>query len=68
MTIKTDARVEIVYDPKTKRIRARHEKAWVRFPKKLRQHGNTYVVQELRTGRAGSWLACGRITNAGMGK
>lgn len=59
------ALVEIRYDPKTKRMRARHAQGWVRFPKKLRQHGNQYLVAELRKGRAGSWIACGTIVKVG---
>lgn len=54
--------VRIVYDPKSKRIRARSENGgWVRFPKKLRQHGTVYDVQNLIPSLAGSWIATGEI-------
>ena len=59
-----NATVEIVYDTNRKKMRARHESAWVRFPNDLRKHGAQYIVSELRKGRAGSWLACGKITTA----
>ena len=51
--------VEIVYDRKKRKLRARHGDAWVRFPVKLRIEGARYVVDELRPARAGSWIACG---------
>lgn len=56
-----NAEVDIRFDPKTKKFRASYGDGWVRFPKKLRQKGTRYVVGELRPGKAGSWIACGRI-------
>ncbi len=54
--------VRIVYDPKSKRIRARSELGgWVRFPKNLRQHGTIYEVEKLIPSAAGSWIAIGPI-------
>jgi hypothetical protein len=58
-----DAMVEIVYDTNNKKMRARYENGWVRFPKKLRTHGSRYCVTQLRAWRSGSWLACGEITS-----
>jgi hypothetical protein len=55
-------KVSIVYDPKSKRIRARCEQGgWVRFPKNLRQHGTTYEVENLIPASAGSWIVKGSI-------
>ena len=56
-----NAIIEIRYDTNTKKMRARYQDSWVRFPKKLRIHGSCYVVHELREGKAGSWIACGKI-------
>jgi hypothetical protein len=58
-----NAMVEIVYDTNNKKMRARYENGWVRFPKKLRIHGSRYCVTELRPSRSDSWLACGKITS-----
>ena len=56
-----DAVVNIVYDPKTRRMRARYDNAWVRFPRGLRHSGShCFTVSELRPGRK-SWIACGEI-------
>jgi hypothetical protein len=56
-----NATVEIRYDTHTKKMRARYQDSWVRFPKELRKHGNRYIVPELRQGKSGSWIACGKI-------
>lgn len=56
-----DASIDIVFDPKTKRLRARYEGRWVRFPKKLRRRNASYIAEELREGKSGSWIACGTI-------
>jgi hypothetical protein len=56
-----NATVEIRYDTNTKKMRARFENRWVRFPKELRKHGNKYIVAALRQGKSGSWIACGKI-------
>jgi hypothetical protein len=58
---KENAIVEIRYDTNTKKMRARYENSWVRFPKELRKHGTKYVVALLREGKSGSWIACGKI-------
>ena len=56
-----NAKVEIRYDTNTKKMRARYQDNWVRFPKELRKHGNLYIVAILKQGKAGSWIACGPI-------
>ncbi len=54
--------VTIVYDPKSKRIRAKCEKGgWVRFPKNMRQHGTVYDVENLIPSLSGSWIIKGSI-------
>ena len=53
--------VTIVYDPKTRRIRARYLQGWVRFPRHLRNHGSIYHVENLILSKAGSYIAKGRI-------
>jgi hypothetical protein len=60
--IQHNATVEIRYDTHTKKMRARYQDSWVRFPKELRKHGNRYVVAILKQGKSGSWIACGPIT------
>jgi hypothetical protein len=56
------SQVRIVYDPKTKKIRARCEHGgWVRFPMRMRQHGTVYEVENLVPAGAGSWIAKGQI-------
>lgn len=56
-----NAVVNIVYDPKTRRMRARYDNAWVRFPKDLRFSGSySFTVSDLKPGRK-SWIACGEI-------
>lgn len=58
----TENLVSIVYDPKSKRIRAKaNHGGWVRFPKNLRQHGTVYEVEQLVPSRSGSWIVKGRI-------
>jgi len=61
-----NATVNIVYDPKTHRMRARYENSWVRFPKELRfTNQYSFVVSELKPGRK-SWIACGQISAKGQ--
>lgn len=55
------AEIRIVYDPKKKRFRARHDGRWVRFPKSLRHPNASYIAEELREGKSGSLIACGTI-------
>jgi hypothetical protein len=60
----TDQMVEIVFDSSKKKLRARpvNGEGWVRFPRGLRVEGTRYMVDELRRGKAGSWIACGTIS------
>lgn len=54
--------ITIVYDPKKSKLRAKAEQGgYVRFPNGIRHEGARYWVEELREGRAGSWIACGKI-------
>jgi len=54
--------VKIVYDYKKDKLRAQAEQGgYVRFPRKLRVDGAVYLVEYLREGKAGSWIACGKI-------
>lgn len=60
--IKKNAIIHIVYDPKTRRMRARYDNAWVRFPKDLRSKAYSFLVSELKPNAlANSWIACGAI-------
>ena len=57
-------KVEIVYDPAKKKYRAKpvgHD-GWVRFPNEYREPNAVYEVEELKEGKAGSWIATGKIT------
>lgn len=58
-----NAMIEIVWDWGKRKLRAKpvgHE-GWIRFPKHLRVAGAEYMVDELREGKAGSWIAVGEI-------
>jgi len=58
-----NAKIEIVYDPNKNKLRAKPvgHTGWIRFPKHLRVEGAEYVCDELREGKAGSWIAVGEI-------
>jgi len=60
--------VEIIYDWKRKKLRAVAEAGgYVRFPNKLRIEGKRYYAEDLREGKAGSWIACGKIVEVPQG-
>ena len=62
MTI-NNALIKIVFDTNKKKYRATpiNGGGWIRFPRKLRVPNAVYQVEELREGKAGSWMACGKI-------
>lgn len=54
--------IEIVYDKNKLRAKPVNGDGWIRFPRNLRVEGAFYMVEELRRGKSGSWIACGTIT------
>jgi len=65
-----NALIKIVYDEATRKLRATPVDAtgWVRFPRNLRIVGALYLVEELKEGKSGSWIACGGITRVQAAK
>lgn len=63
ITKQSSSIVEIIYDPKTRKPRARFGHGWVRFPKKLRIYGRRYQIETMKPGKGGSWIASGRISD-----
>jgi hypothetical protein len=55
--------IEIVYDSKKRKLRARsiQDGRWVRFPNKLRKENYIYEASKMTAGNGDSWIAGGEI-------
>ena len=53
--------IEIVYDPRKRRLRARciQDGRWCRFPNKLRIENKVFKAAKMKKGRGDSWIASG---------
>lgn len=56
--------IEIVFDPKKKKLRARciQDGRWCRFPNKLRKNKALYLASKMSPGNGDSWIAGGTIS------
>jgi len=58
-----NAEVEVV-DAGKPRVKPVNMDGFVRFPRALRTIGKRYIVELLKPGKSGSWIATGSITLA----
>lgn len=62
--------IEIVYDPKKKKLRARsiQDGHWCRFPNKLRQLNKVYLASKMTPALGDHWIAGGEISEFKINK